>query len=87
MRPYGKPKQKPQTDKLCVPENGCFTKRKAPNYSPMCLTDVYPLKNCVLCIYHGSSAVLIAKNSAAFSKAGILLLLSQFPGENTEGHN
>lgn len=52
----------------------------------MCLTDVYPLKNCVLHIYHGSSAVLMAKNSAAFSKAGTLLWPSQFPGENTEGH-
>lgn len=52
----------------------------------MCLTDVYPLKNCVLRIYYGSSTVLIAKNSAAFSKAGTLLLPSQFPGENTEGH-
>lgn len=52
----------------------------------MCLTDVYPLKNCVLRIYHGSSAVLTAKNSAAFSKAGTLLWPSQFPGEKTEGH-
>lgn len=52
----------------------------------MCLTDVYPLKNCVLHIYHGSSAVLMARNSAAFSKAGTLLWPSQFPGENNEGH-
>lgn len=28
----------------------------------------------------------MAKNSAAFSKAGTLLWPSQFPGENTEGH-
>lgn len=85
MRPYGKPKQKPghwQTS--CAFLNMIvFTKRKAPNW--VCLTDVYPLKNCVLCIYHVSVSVFIAKNPADFPKDTTLLSPSQFSGENTEG--
>lgn len=87
MRPYGKPKQKPgHRQTSCAFLNmTTFAKMKVPNCSPMCLTDVYPLKSCVSGSYPVSSTVLTARISAAFSKDSTLLLPSQFSGENTEG--